>query len=386
MREGVRRRLTGFRTICVHTGAMPSDGTQVLPARARLALAFYAYAGGSLDAGQARRVADAAGGLAVRRLAGLSVAREVRNGGWAGPILVDPALYERAVNPAKDVGDGTLFGDRHEVWAERQRSLDVVAYLSPSAWVPAGRYDLLEQVLEDAARFCGGIDDRAAYAVLPIHSRWLTEDPERLIASAASCGHRIALVLGHKYNPLDSVNVVRGLINFLSRVPNTLLLRSDISVVGALAHGAGAGAYGTSSTVRHLWPPDEKNLRGGGPVGVSTVLSGGLLRHIPTDKLEQIPEDGGALDCWVTPCDGESIRRFAHPRHESDLDVHDLHTVRALAEQALEGPSADPSETWREMCRTALDLHARLSPPGKARLEPKRYLSAWVRACSDQDA
>ncbi len=90
-------------------------------------------------------------------------------------------------------------------------------------------------------------------AVLPVESWWLRDGLDLLIEEVQAARRPVALVLHAFFNALDDSGRVAGLIRFLSAVDGipVVLLRCDISGVGAVAYGAHAAFVGVSASLRH---------------------------------------------------------------------------------------------------------------------------------------
>jgi hypothetical protein len=93
--------------------------------------------------------------------------------------------------------------------------------------------------------------------VLPLDARWFAAPPvyEALAREINKYDVPVAVVIEHESDPFGVRYVVTGFLELLDavRVP-VLLLRSDVSALGALCHGAHAAAIGTTSALRHLYP------------------------------------------------------------------------------------------------------------------------------------
>ena len=74
-----------------------------------------------------------------------------------------------------------------------------------------------------------------------------------LIEEVQAAGRPVAIVLLHRYNGLDTARAIADLLTFIAEVEPlpAVLLRCDISAVGAVAHRAFAGFVGWSANTRH---------------------------------------------------------------------------------------------------------------------------------------
>ncbi|WP_141996447.1 hypothetical protein [Amycolatopsis cihanbeyliensis] len=196
--------------------------------------------------------ADAVGEIADEYGAGIvltgsspeSTVRRLRDQGFSGPILCDANRYSgrRRVS----AGSGT-----HPAWCRRQRELDLLP-LTDSGYLAPRNVAGLRAILRAAAR-----EPAPVVAVLPMAARWFATAAvcDALVREINHYGVPVALVLEHASDPFGVQYLVRGVLRLLdSALVPVLLLRCDVSAVGALCHGAHAAAVGATSTLRHLYP------------------------------------------------------------------------------------------------------------------------------------
>ncbi|WP_327009373.1 hypothetical protein OHA72_20300 [Dactylosporangium sp. NBC_01737] len=209
------------------------------------------------SANQALRCAPIAGrpgaGLVIspyqRDEAGLlaTAAYLLRQRRFEAPLLLDAARYAgQARLPAS-----APFNPR---WLRRQRELGVPV-LTDSGYVDSGDEPGLAGILHRAAVLPDTI------AVLPLHPTWLQDRLHRTVLTGhiRAAGAPVALVLEANRDPFALPGVVDGLLAVLGCGVPTLLLRCDVSALGALCHGAQAAAVGTVAGLRHLTPARHRS-------------------------------------------------------------------------------------------------------------------------------
>ena len=321
---------------------------------------------------QAAEIASAhGGGLVITGASPLASAEQVRERwGFTGPVLCDADRYSgsRRVSAGRGVTSA---------WFSRQRDLGLVP-LSDSGYVAPRNVLGLRTILRVTAE-----QPPPAIAVLPVDVRWFKTSAvcDALVREVNRAGVPVALVLEHTGDPFAQQYLVRNFLRLLgtAAVP-VLLLRSDVSALGALCHGAHAAAVGSQSALRHLYP-----IRPGGfhrPVELATFVSP-LLSYHGAERIERIvegtPEYEHLWSCDCPVCEGrapvpDSPRAaFQHALHALFLLRADL--VCARTPQAL-------ASTWHEHCSHALWMHEevrRLVP----RHRPPAGLRAWMAVTDD---
>jgi hypothetical protein len=195
----------------------------------------------------------------------------------------------------------------------------------------------------------------------------------------------VAVVLLHQYNGLDIKGAVRGLLTFISAVKPlpVVLLRSDISAVGAVAHQAFAGFVGWSANSRHgplpMRRPEGDDERDESP----SVLVPSLNDYVKTSKLSVFARIRrlDVLRCDDRVCRGDSLLRIAD-LSETDLRdgrmlacLHNLASTEQLARRVL--AAADPRDAWWEACSAGAKSIASLAESGVS-LPLHRWLRQWL--------
>src|SRR6266480_3284280 len=302
---------------------------------------IFPYLGGSVSADQLRSVVMAYESAVVPGRQGAKLAAKVPG------VLIDPAVYA----PQARTEPETLFD--YDDLLMRQQAAGVPLILTDSPRIRNKDQSALRKAL---ARW--DAIDEPTLVVLPIEPWWLREGLPGLIQEVRAAGRPVAVVLLHRYNGVDIKGAVTGLLKFISAVRPlpVVLLRSDISAVGAVAHQAFAGFVGWSANSRHgplpMRRPESDDERDESP----SVLVPALNDYLKTSKLPVFarirrPE---VLRCDDRECRGDSLLRIAD-LSETDLRdgrmlacVHNLASTEQLARRVL--TAADPRDAWWETC------------------------------------
>jgi len=304
----------------------------------------------------------------------------VKLAGKVPDTLADPARYApRGKAPGKP--DIQLFD--YDEWLERQRQAKVPVILTDSTRIQKRDRESLRAALK-RWRDVGD----PTLAVLPVETWWLKGGLPCLIEEVQSARRPVALVLHHLYNGLDEASAVAGLVTFMSALEDVpvVLLRCDVSGVGAVAHGGHATFIGLSATYRH-GPMPRKPKRDNGkdddPDRSPAVFVPALHDYVKASKLPSLSrdEDADILACHDDACRGASLLRL------SRLSEVDLKAARAQAyghnmashervAQTVFG-SDEPKDAWWELCKSGADTTASLVERGVS-LSVSRWLHQWL--------
>jgi hypothetical protein len=279
---------------------------------------------------------------------------------YRGPILLDAARY---------AGENRLpasapFNPR---WRRRQRDLGLPV-LTDSGYLAAADGDGLRLILRNAAT----ADD--TIALLPLHLSWLTDPAMRrmLRYTVRQYGVPVALVLESKRDPFAAQGAVDGLVELLDAGPPVLLLRSDVSALGALCAGAMAAAVGTTGSLRHLYPRDDVSRRPLRTAKTSVVFRATLsykwVSSIARARHRHPGEPIWACECEV--CEGRPVD-WLNEVDEQQRDYaafrHSMHVLFQLRDELNGNP-----RSWNSRCTDALSRTRELG------WERNRALDRWV--------
>jgi hypothetical protein len=259
--------------------------------------------------------------------------RHLRRTGYDGPLLCDAGRYTG--NHPLRAGAGL-----RRAWTAEQHDLGLVA-LTDSGYLAPGDWPGLHRLLADARGHPPPL-----LVTLPLGAGWFAVPAwiDRLVATLNSARLPIAIaIVGDSFT---TRYVTRGLVRLLTVTVPVVVLRSDVGALGAVCHGAHAGALATTSG---LFVP-------------------ALLGHHRPAVLARIVERTPELaDRW--PCDcpecGGTVPTDLSP---DGIYRHSLHAQLTLGDRLLSTPHDVPAMTraWRVQCDQALTLHeeiAGLMPP-----------------------
>lgn len=328
----------------------------------------YPYLGGTASSTEVQQAVLTYGYAAVSGTRGAIASRRLTK------VLVDPATYV-----PHEQGETTpgMFGD---IWLERQQAAQPAVLLTDTSQIRKGDRASLQQALD---RWSTVSEPTAV--VLAIESWWLRGGLSCLVEEVQQAGRPVALVLLHHYNGLDAAGAVAGMVTLIravSPIP-VVLLRCDVSAIGAVAYGGYAGFIGTSSTRRHGSLPMRRSRqdltadRDKSP----SVFVPRLHQYLKASRLPAVTRrnDDDILRCDDSHCRGESLLRIARL---AELDIrqaraeaahHETASMERLARTIL--TASEPKDVWWEHCRSGADTAARLSAQGFA---PSAWLSQWL--------
>ena len=360
----------------------PAKFNQGAAQHLRIDRGIYPYLGAAVEVRQLRRAASLYGYAAVPGIRGARLAMQARTG-----VLVDPAEYITRGRDRSDSGQHGLWAC--DEWLERERAARVPVLVTDTSRI--ARAD--QQALRKALRAWKDTDE-LALVMLPLEPWWLRTGLSCLIDEVGAAGRRIAVVLVHPYNGLDAPESVAGLLNLVSATAGgVVLMRFDVSAIGAVAHGAYAGFAGMSASLRHGPMPirrsgelDERNERDVTP----SVLVPALHDYHKAGKLPAIAAARqDLLTCGCSCCRGGSLLEISRlcevniSRARAAACDHNVAAHDRIACQVLAAPR--PRDAWWELCKAGADATASLAADGVS-VPVKPWLRQWLELGSPSHA
>lgn len=265
-----------------------------------------------------------------------AAARRLRADDYQGLLLLDAARYAaKGADPAAfDAG-----------WLDRQRELGLPV-LTDSGYVARGDDEALARILDHAAQLGDVI------ALLPLHPSWLVSHPDRqaLLRRIRYFGVPVAILLEHTDDPFGVPGAVEGLLELLSDDVPVLLLRCDVSALGALAWGAVAAAAGTSAALRHLHP--GRWVHSEPSVFVRSCLSYRRLDQV-AEAVRRNP-DAVLWRCTCPTCNDSDLDWIlGQPEGSRLAREHSAHVLLDLRDYLIGPDPGDDRLSWREQCLAA---------------------------------
>lgn len=327
-------------------------------------------------------------GLVVSGAGAAAKVRKLREEGFTGPLLADPAVYTVAAasedDPFPDVSQGQLaFGDPLQLSIEEQvgHRAGATAAMTPTGYLHAEDSDALKAAVHQVLK----LEDPRVFFSVPVDVAWLRDDAVgQLIAWLNVVPNPKAVMLGGQMDPLAGFSqAVGNLKRLLAEVPGTALLRADLAAFGALAHGAAFTAFGATSSVRHIVPPGQAAKRSPGGPNSPSVLLPELMDFFLGETLAKRFAAGLAPVCRCAACDGLVLDTFVSNHWQVSAAAHNaavlMEWLRSM--DAVE-PAGRPG-WWQQRCRRAVDrypvLNAELDHPGFSAFKVPQQLLQWAQ-------
>jgi len=302
-------------------------------------------------------------GLVLTGTAGARVAaRRRRDLEVECPIIFDPASYEtwRATPQIPFRGsNGALSGRSLDNFMREICKAGADAVLTPTGYIDATGVSTLAAVLDAAPTL-----NSQAIISLPLDIAWLTYDwIDILIEMTASTPAPKAVMLSElPRKPSAAKEILANLHLLAAEVPQTALFHTDLAAFDMIARGALAAAIGSSSALRKLHPPDERDFmnkpRAEEPSDSPQVLVGELLTYLSGNELARRFGNAAGPICHCKHCDGRSLSRFIGKSEWLDARLHNF----AAWTEWLPGLLADASPmqrqlSWIRLCQRGIERY-----------------------------
>ena len=344
------------------------------PMEGGLSPGAYPYLGASVGLDGLQAAVSACGAAVVRGVRGATLAARTQR------TLIDPASYETSTSGPQE----SLFPC--DEWLDRQRAAGVPLLLTDSDRIHNGAREELRKALGRWEML-----DESTLVVLPLEPWWLQGGLACLTEEVRAAGRPIGLVLLGHYNPLDAAGSIAGLLTFISALDDlpVVVLRCDVSAVGAVAHGVFAGFAGMSASTRHGPLPmrrttetDTESERDDS----AAVLVPALHAYHKVSKLPaftRAEQDVLRCDCWS--CSGQSLLRVTRLNEidiaaaRAEAYMHNVATQEQIAREVF--AAGDPRDAWWKRCKAGADTTASLIGAGIT-LSVPRWLQQWLEVGS----
>ena len=279
-------------------------------------------------------------------------------------LLVDASEYSGKNRKTAEAGIDAEWN------MEQHRYLDLSWALTNSGY--AATLGHVRKLIHDGADLPG-----QSITAVPIPSVVLRDEAPTIAWLAREQGHPIALLLEDERDPFDDRDVVHAIAHVIEHAGNpVLLLRSDVSALGAISHGAVVGAVGAAG-LRHIYP----QLDGDGWLPPTAFVIPELLGYYLQTRFDKAYlRDPGhhawVCSCWF--CGGRSLIWIENQPKELIARSVISHSVSALAQIAERlARHANPAAGWTDMCATAEALHLEIANPSGSPWDPKPALAHW---------
>lgn len=286
------------------------------------------------------------------------VARQLRDSGLGGPLLIDGMGYKYENLP------------KPEKWVQRQARVGDVRLLLPGVFIPWEKNSeaAFAGIIKEQGRIA---EDLGAMILAAIDVRWVAREADLVVDSLLSTGQPVALILADRGDPLSVGRAVLGLQYLASRIHLLLLLRSDHGSIGALAFGADHASIGLTTSTRHYAHASSGAWRN--PGSSARLFVRPYLDWFLAHVVAGWTAAGSSLLCPLSCCDGGSLSRYL----DDDFDAT-WHNMNALAEFASHIVAAEPADRCAEFvkaCRNAASQYGLAGFQGPE--DPKAQLTSW---------
>ncbi|MGW6506604.1 hypothetical protein ACWGCP_03460 [Streptomyces niveus] len=337
------------------------------------------------------------GGLVLCGDGAVNKAGKLRKEDFTAPLLVDPEVYTSHVATPeapfpRTEDEGLSFGDPQfddplRVSVNRQRAAGVTAVITPTGYIQAEDADSLLA----AARQVEALGDSSLIFAVPFDVGWLQEEDSvrQLIGALNLTQGPKALMLGGQMDPLGRFpQAVGNLRRVLASVPGAALMRTDLAVFGALAHGASFGSYGTTASLRHIVPPGQPTQSTKAIMRAPHVLFPELMGFFLGSKIAKAFAAADSPRCNCRVCDGDGLDRFTSMlgEHQRQAAAHNIETMGTWLHAVMAAPPGNERQTrWHGLCRGAVEHYPVLnaSIDQKGAFKPDAQLKRWAALVPD---
>jgi len=324
------------------------------------------------------------GGLVVAGAQAAGTVRSLRDAFPAMPLLIEPesaSSYQATQdNPFLLSADDGLWPLTLRDMLDGQRQNGASLVVTPSGQVAAGDTPALKALINQANQ----VDDPDVLTLVPVAGIWLTPTHIRhLVAILKSSVHPVLLgVVNSDADPLSRQGALEGYARLAAEVPGLVAWRTDLSGLGALAHGAFAAVIGRRPSQRRYARLDKgpfaSNLADKSP----HVLMPGLMRYsralwMRTEWFATAP----SLTCLCTHCSGRDLDRFdASTSGHASAYLHNLAALNHLVGECLS--SVSRRQWWADQMREAKSAHLELGNLINRQVPEPTYLERWLALSS----
>jgi hypothetical protein len=306
------------------------------------------------------------GGMVVSGAQSLQLVEHLGNLGFPAPLLADRQKYKgKRRKRASEPFDPN--------WISRQRRLGLPAIIPDAGYVAEADLSGLRAVLQNSETIDGAV------ALLALANWWMYDAGLRLlIQELRNTDVPVALVLEHRGDPLAVTRILRGVLEILDIGVTMMMLRCDVSALGLVARGALAAAYGSKSSIRHLYPVSDNGGGGGGGLPKESAFwpAGTALhyRDLLFDAVAASPDDP-CWECGCSICAGMRLDRLGMASVE-EVRQHNSASLLDLRDEMAGWSFPDRRRWWSQRCRDAGVAHAAVAS-GHVALQCPKALELW---------
>jgi hypothetical protein len=320
------------------------------------------------------------GGLVVRGGHAASTVASVRNAHPTMTLLIEPesaSTYQATADEPFLPADEGLFPLSLADSLAGQRQAGASLVITPSGQVDAGDAPALKAIVNQA----NALDDADLLTLVPVSDRWLTPpDIDQLVAVLKRSRHPVLLGLVNSTDdPLIRQGAVDGYARLASEVPGIVMWRTDLSGLGALAHGAVAAVIGQRPSQRRYAKVGVTSRSSKLADRTPHVLLPELLRYSRAQQMRtEWFATSPSLNCTCTYCHGRDLDRFdKSPEAHAAAYLHNLRALNALVDGCLS--AASRREWWTQLLRDAQSAHLELGNRINRIVPEPLSMKRWLR-------
>jgi hypothetical protein len=324
------------------------------------------------------------GGLVASGKQAASTVTSLRNGYPTMTLLIEPtsaSTYQASADepfllPADDGLFPLSLGDC--LTGQRQAGASLV--ITPSGQVDAGDAPALKAIVNQA----NALDDADLLTLVPVSDSWLAPpDIDQLVAVLKRSRHPVLLGLVNSTDdPLSRQGAVAGYARLASEVPGIVMWRTDLSGLGALAHGAVAAVIGQRPSQRRYAKVGVTSRSSKLADKTPHVLLPELLRYSRAQQMRtEWFATSPSLNCTCEYCRGRDLDRFdKSPEAHEAAYLHNLTMLNQLVGECLS--AADREEWWTQQLREAQSAHLELANRINRIVSEPASMRRWLRHSS----
>lgn len=258
-----------------------------------------------------------------------------------------------------------------------QRQAGASLVITPSGQVAAGDSGALKSIVTQA----NSLDEPDVATLVPVSAAWLTAPwVEQLEAVLKRSRHPVLLgLVDGKDDPLSRQGAVAGYARIAAAVPDVVMWRTDLSGLGALAHGALAAVIGQRPGQRRYSQVGETPYASKLSDNTPHVLLPELLRYSRAHQMRtEWFATSPSLTCPCRYCQGLALDRFdkSAPSHAVAY-LHNLTVLNGLVDQCLSAP--DRQQWWFRTLQNAQGAHLELGNDINRPVPEPTSLRRWLR-------
>lgn len=297
-------------------------------------------------------------GLVLRGAKRLTGCRELRDTGYDGVVLTDPEGYAQAAateeNPfvLGDPDENTLFTPSLDEVLDWQRQAGATVALTPTGYLHAGD----GAALKAAATTVAGLDRDDVLFSVPLDIAWFTaEHIGLLIAVLSRLATPKAVFLGAQFDPLERYKAAAmNLRRLEAEAGHIAVLRTDLTGIDALCHGAFAASIGTGGSLRHIVPAGQPPRSGKNDPSPS-VLYAPVMTFFKGSTLAERYANDPPPTCPCRTCHGRALDTFLSTDDSDAAHAHNILTWTEWVTVLRAQPTlADRAALWRRYCHDAV--------------------------------